>query len=196
VKLPKNGPALGSQLWLSCGTRERWNERPNPELTYERLFGQGRPMLSASTFILILSAALHGRSVPGSLRGKVTDGSGTAVSGAVVAAITEQGQVKVGITDTQGGYAIGNLFPGRYTIWAGGNGFSLYEDAGLGVRPGQAQRLDIRLRPILEGSQAVPLEIADRCDQPPASTRAGTGKSAAFVTPRLLPLSTQIPEPR
>jgi hypothetical protein len=133
-------------------------------------------MLSASTFILILSATLHARSVPGSLRGKVTDGSGTAVSGAVVAAITEQGQVKVGVTDTQGDYTIGNLSPGRYTIWAGGNGFSVYENAGLGVRSGRAQKLDICLRPNLEGSRTVRLEMAEvrvRRDAAPVSIRPG-----------------------
>jgi hypothetical protein len=77
------------------------------------LFDQGRHLLRASTFILFLSTGLHARSAPGSLRGRVTDGSGTAVSGAVVAAITGQGQVKVGITDAQGDYTIGDLSPGK-----------------------------------------------------------------------------------
>ena len=149
--------------------------------------------MSVAAFVLILSAALHARTVPGSLRGKVTDGSGTAVSGAVVAAITEQGQVKVGITDAQGDYTIGNLFPGRYTIWAGGNGFSLYENTSLGVRGGRAQTLDICLRPSLEGSTAVRLEMAEVgvCRHAASvSFRAGTvGKPEAletFVTPCLL----------
>jgi len=162
-------------------------------------FGQGRPMLSTSTFILILSATLHAQSVPGSLRGKVMDGSGTAVSGAVVAAITEQGQVKVGITDTQGDYTIHNLSPGRYTIWAGGNGFSLYENTSLGVRAGRAQTLDICLRSSEGGSNAVRLETAEaqRCrDRGPVPIRAAlAGKSAASATPSLLLLSTHPTEP-
>jgi Carboxypeptidase regulatory-like domain len=118
-------------------------------------------MLNASIFVLILSAALQARSVPGSLRGRVTDASGTAVSRAVVAAITEQGQIKFGITDTQGDYTIGNLSPGRYTIWAGVSGFSLYENTSFGVRAGRAQTLDICLRPNLGGSSAVRLEMAE-----------------------------------
>ena len=148
------------------------------------LFGQSKRMLRASTFILILPAALHARSVPGSLRGKVTDGSGTAVSGAVVAAITEQGQVKVGITGAQGEYAIGNLSPGRYTIWAGGSGFSLYENTRFGVRAGRAQTLDICLRPRRGGSSAVRLEMAEVrvCrDAKPVSLRAATAGTPAAL---------------
>ena len=149
------------------------------------LFSQGRPMLSTSTFILILSAALQARSVPGSLRGRVTDGSGTAVSGAVVAAITEQGQVKFGITDTQGDYAIGNLSPGRYTIWAGVSGLSLYENNSLGVRAGRAQTLDICLKPNLGGSSAVRLQMARirvRHKAARVSIRAGTaGRTIAML---------------
>jgi hypothetical protein len=120
-------------------------------------------VMVASAFILILSVTLHAGSVPGSLRGKVTDNSGTAVSGAVVAAITEQGQVKVGVTDGQGKYAIRNLSPGRYTIWAGGSGFSVYENSSLGVRAGRAQKLDICLRPN-PGLGAVPQEMAESGD--------------------------------
>jgi Carboxypeptidase regulatory-like domain len=145
-------------------------------------------MLNASTFILILSAALQARSVPGSLRGRVTDGSGTAVSGAVVAAITERGQVKVGITDTQGGYTIGNLSPGRYTIWAGVSGFSLYENTSLGVRAGRAQTLDICLRPNLGGSSAVRLQMAEvrvRRDAAPGSIRPRTARRPAAATQNL-----------
>ena len=134
-------------------------------------------MMRASTFILILSAVLQARSVPGSLRGRVTDGSGAAVSGVVVAAITEQGRVKVGITDPQGDYAIGDLSPGRYTIWAGESGFSFYENTSLGVRAGRAQKLDICLRPSLGGSSAIRLQMAEvpiRSDAAPVSIRAGT----------------------
>src|SRR6516165_8032429 len=119
-----------------------------------------RQMLRTTISMLILSTVLNARSVPGSLRGRVTDDSGAAVSGAVVAAITGQGRVKVGITDARGNYAIGDLSPGKYTIWAGGNGFSLYENSSLGVRAGRAQTLDIHLRPSLQGSSAVPLEMA------------------------------------
>jgi Carboxypeptidase regulatory-like domain len=136
-----------------------------------------RPMSNASIFVLILSAALQARSAPGSLRGRVTDGSGTAVSGAVVAAITEQGQIKFGITDTQGEYTIGNLSPGRYTIWAGESGFSFYENTSLGVRAGRGQTLDICLRPSLGGSSAIRLQMAEvpiRSDAAPVSIRAGT----------------------
>lgn len=141
------------------------------------LFGHGRPMLNASIFVLILSAALQARSAPGSLRGRVTDGSGTAVSGAIVAAITELGQVKFGVTDTQGDYAIGNLSPGRYTIWAGESGFSFYENTSLGVRAGRAQTLDICLRQSLGGSSAIRLQMAEvpiRRDAAPVSVRSGT----------------------
>src|SRR6516162_7468742 len=120
-----------------------------------------RQMLRTTISMLILSTVLNARSVPGSLHGRVTDVSGTAVSGAVVAAITGQGQVKVGITDAQGDYAIGDLSPGKYTIWAGRNGFSLYENMSLGVTAGRAQILDIRLRPSREGSSAVLLETAE-----------------------------------
>jgi hypothetical protein len=150
----------------------------------DELFDQGRHMLRASTFILFLSAGLHARSLPGSLHGRVTDGSGAAVSGAVVAAITGQGQVKVGITDAQGDYAIGDLSPGRYTIWAGRNGFSLYQNMSLGVTAGRARILDICLRPSQEGPSAVLLETAEvqfSRDAAPVSTRAVTARTPAAL---------------
>jgi hypothetical protein len=148
--------------------------------------------LRLSTFILILSAILHVRVVPGSLRGRVTDGSGTAVTGAVVAAITGQGQIKVGITDAHGEYTIGDLSPGKYTIWAGGNGYHLYENTSLGVRAGRSQTLDICLRSNPESSSADRLEMAKvrqgSNTELISDLRRHSGKLAAFAPPCLLSL--------
>jgi hypothetical protein len=158
------------------------------------VFVRGRPVLKASTFILIFSVALRAGWVPGSLRGKVTDGSGTAVSGVVVAAITEQGRVKVGVTDAQGDYTIDKLSPGRYEIWAGGNGFSVYENTSLGVRAGRALTLNICLRPSPEPPRAIRLEMVQvraGGEKALVSTPAGTGANPVAwgtpVTPFLAP---------
>jgi hypothetical protein len=123
-------------------------------------FSRGARALCAGALTLLFSARLLAQSVSSSLGGKVTDALGVAVPGVVVAAITEQGRVKVAVTDDQGRYAFRGLPPGKYTIWAGGDGFSLYENRSLHLLAGRARALDICLRPNSESSRLVMVEIA------------------------------------
>ena len=125
------------------------------------LFRRGMRILSAFASTLLFSAVLLARSGVGSLYGKVTDPLGTAVSGVVVAAITRQGRVRIGVTDNEGSFAISELAPGKYTIWAGGEGFSLYENSSFVVKTGQTQMLDIWLHPNSERSRVSLMETAE-----------------------------------
>ncbi len=112
-------------------------------------------------FCLIgFSAGLNARPAEGCLHGKVTDVSGAAVPGLTVAAITEYGRVRIGITDNQGRYIIKGLPPGKYTIWAGGEGYSFYENTRLAVAAGRTRDLNIRLRRSSEKSRGVVLLAA------------------------------------
>jgi len=122
---------------------------------------RNRRHLSAFALTLLLSTGLVAQPLAGRLRGRVIDPLGEAISGVAVAAITDQGRVRVGITDNQGRYAIGDLSPGKYTIWAGGEGFALYENPGLKVAAGLDKALDIRLRPSSGSSSITALETAE-----------------------------------
>lgn len=125
------------------------------------LFRRGLNVPGTLALLLFVSIGAPARPAAGNLHGTVTSTSGTPVPGVVVAAITERGRVKVAITDDQGRYSIAALSSGRYTIWAGGSGFSLYENFGIKVAAGRARELDIRLQPSWEG----PASLASERDE-------------------------------
>jgi hypothetical protein len=110
---------------------------------------------------LLASAALHAQPGAATLRGQVIGPAGEVVPGAVVAAIAEEGRVRLAVTNEQGRYAIQELRPGTYIIWAREKGFSLYENDDLEIKRGQAQTLDILLTPNPSGRLPVLRKVAN-----------------------------------
>ncbi len=113
-----------------------------------------------SVFILaiLISAALIGLTAPawaqsqaqssattGTLRGQVTDPSGAVVANATVAILVSGGQTLSSMTNRSGGYEIGNLAPGKYTVTANAQGFAVFVQNDVAVAAGQVAQFNISL---------------------------------------------------
>ncbi len=82
----------------------------------------------------------------GSITGRVTDFSGSAIPNASVTATEESTNVAVtGISNEQGNYQILFLRPGRYSVSTTVAGFKTFQRGGIEVRIGERIGLDIRL---------------------------------------------------
>jgi len=81
----------------------------------------------------------------GTLRGQVTDPSGAVVANATVAVLVSGGQTHSATTNRSGGYEIGNLPPGKYTVTANAQGFAVFVQNDVGVAAGQVAQFNIAL---------------------------------------------------
>ncbi len=81
----------------------------------------------------------------GTLRGQVTDPSGAVVTNATVAVLVSGGQTHSATTNRSGGYEIGNLPPGKYTVTANAQGFAVFVQNDVDVAAGQVAQFNIAL---------------------------------------------------
>ncbi len=81
----------------------------------------------------------------GTLRGQVTDPSGAVVANASVAVLVSGGQTHSATTNRTGGYEIGNLAPGKYTVTANAQGFAVFVQNDVDVAAGQVAQFNIAL---------------------------------------------------
>jgi len=81
----------------------------------------------------------------GTLRGQVTDPSGAVVANATVAVLVSGGQTHSAATNRSGGYEIGNLAPGKYTVTANAQGFAVFVQNDVAVAAGQVAQFNIAL---------------------------------------------------
>jgi hypothetical protein len=81
----------------------------------------------------------------GSLRGQVTDPSGAVVANATVAVLVSGGPTHSTTTNNTGGYEIGNLPPGQYTVTANAQGFAVFVQNDVNVPAGQVAQFTIAL---------------------------------------------------
>src|ERR1700722_9917244 len=81
------------------------------------------------------------------LHGQVTDPSGAVVPNATVAVIVSggTGQAHSATTTKTGGYEIGNLTPGKYTVTANAQGFAVFVQSDVDVAAGQNAQFNIAL---------------------------------------------------
>jgi len=91
------------------------------------------------------SAATHPTRRPGTLRGQVTDPSGAVVANATVAILVSGGPTHSATTGKTGNYEIGNLAPGKYTVTANAQGFSIFVQDDVEVAAGQSAQFNIAL---------------------------------------------------
>ena len=103
---------------------------------------QSAPQSSAQS-----SAQSPGQSTgpTGTLRGQVTDPSGAVVTNATVAVLVSGGQTHSAATSKTGGYEIGNLAPGKYTVTANAKGFAVFVQNDVDVAAGQVAQFNISL---------------------------------------------------
>ncbi len=118
--------------------------------------------LSAFILAILIPAALIGLAAPawaqspaqptspapattGTLRGQVTDPSGAVVANATVAVLVSGAQTHSVTTSKTGGYEIGNLPPGKYTVTANAQGFAVFAQSDVDVAAGQVALFNIAL---------------------------------------------------
>ena len=87
---------------------------------------------------LVAPAAAQSPAATGTLRGQVTDPSGAVLTNATVAVLVSGGQTHSVATNRSGGYEIGNLAPGKYTVTANAQGFAVFVQNDVDVAAGQA----------------------------------------------------------
>jgi hypothetical protein len=100
--------------------------------------------------LAILPLALGSRPVcaqsnTGTLRGQVTDPSGSFVSTATVIVTAPGGDAITANTNREGIYEVKGLAPGKYGLKVIAAGFTAFENPGVDVAAGQTQKLDVKL---------------------------------------------------
>ena len=113
-----------------------------------------RRKLSASAFLIAVLAILtaarfasaQSAAGTGTLRGQVTDPSGAVVAGAAIAVLQSGGATHSATSTRTGGYEIGNLPPGKYTVTANAQGFAIFVQNDVQVTAGEASQFNISLQ--------------------------------------------------
>src|SRR5271170_7265016 len=105
--------------------------------------------------ILLMIVSLFAGSLParcaaaqqatGGLRGQVTDPSGATVAGATILLTTPAGASLDTTTGKDGTYQFKNLAPGKYTVKAVAQGFSLFTQENVVISAGQIQTVNVAL---------------------------------------------------
>ena len=141
-------------------------------------------MLKLSVLILaiLILATLIGLAAPvsaqapapspttaGTLRGQVTDPSGAVVPNATVAIVVSGRQTHSATTNRSGGYEIGNLAPGKYTVTANAQGFAIFVQNDVAVAAGQVAQFNISLDISVQKEKVNVQEETPQVDVNPAS---------------------------
>src|SRR3712207_6631440 len=98
----------------------------------------------ALALVISAASALAQQPANSTLRGQVTDEFGGVIIGATVTVVDPAGKERTATTGEDGRYTLAGLTPGRYTVRAVSNGFSLYENAEVEIAAGRSD-LDITL---------------------------------------------------
>jgi Carboxypeptidase regulatory-like domain len=93
-------------------------------------------LLFAAVLLLLSSLAAVAQTGQGSLRGTVTDPSGAVVVNATVALVTADGKTISASTNKSGVYELRGIAPGKYTVTANAQGFSVFVQDDVDVPAG------------------------------------------------------------
>ena len=129
------------------------------------------PTLFAVLLVLLLaSPALRAQTAGGTLRGQVTDPSGSFITNATVIVTTPGGDAITATTNRDGIYEFKNLAPGKYGVKVIAQGFAAFETSNIEVLSAQIQKLDVPLTiEIREEKVTVTDQAAAALDTNPAN---------------------------
>src|SRR5579864_8955676 len=97
-------------------------------------FARASPILFAVLLVLLLaSPALHAQTAGGTLRGQVTDPSGSFITNATVIVTTPGGDAITATTNRDGIYEFKNLAPGKCGVKVIAEGFAAFESANVEI---------------------------------------------------------------
>ena len=138
--------------------------------------------LSVCILAILILATLAGLAAPasaqapapspttaGTLRGQVTDPSGAVVPNATVAIVVSGKQTHSATTNRSGGYEIGNLAPGKYTVTANAQGFAVFVQNDVAVAAGEVAQFNISLDISVQKEKVNVQEETPQVDVNPAS---------------------------
>ncbi len=111
-------------------------------------FGQVQKRTLTILIVLLSGMAclsLRAQTNTGTLRGQVTDPSGSAVGTATVLVTTPNGDAITANTNRDGVYEVKGLAPGKYGVKVIATGFTSFEKVDVDVAAGQTQKLDVKL---------------------------------------------------
>ncbi len=114
-------------------------------------------------------SASQSSAATGGLRGQVTDPSGAVVANATVAVLVSGGPTHSATTNKTGGYEIGNLPPGQYTVTANAQGFAVFVQNDVSVAAGQVAQFNIALDITVRQEKITVQENTTQVDTNPAN---------------------------
>src|ERR1700674_3285605 len=102
-------------------------------------------LLAAPLALLLASPGMLAQTTSGTLRGQVTDPSGSVIANAAVIVTTATGNALTAITNRVGIYESPSLFPGDNGVKVIAQGFAAFETSNVEILAGQIQKLDVPL---------------------------------------------------
>src|ERR1700739_1063435 len=102
-------------------------------------------LIAAGLASFLVLPPLSAQTATGTLRGQVTDPSGSVVANATVIVTTPAGNAITASTNREGIYEVKNLPPGKYGVKVIAQGFAPFEDADVQILAGQIEKLDVSL---------------------------------------------------
>ena len=120
----------------------------SPAMSALRIAKQALCLAAASLLTLAVSVpSLQAQVLYGSLTGTVTDGTGSAIPGAKIAAINATtGFARQSATDDRGTYLMNDLLPGTYEVTISKPSFGTVINKGVGIDINNLRRLDATLQ--------------------------------------------------
>jgi hypothetical protein len=133
-------------------------------------------------FVLLVfgpSSWAWGQTDAGTLHGQVEDPTGALIPRAQVSAISANGQAWSTTSNGSGGYEIGNLPPGRYSVAADAPGFARFAAENVTIAAGQTVQLNIALEIDVQKEK---VEVQDETSQ--VQVNPSNNASAIILTGR------------
>ncbi|HXA56819.1 MAG TPA: carboxypeptidase regulatory-like domain-containing protein [Candidatus Acidoferrum sp.] len=127
-------------------------------------FGARRVTAVVVCLLLLFSTQIWAQANTVSLRGTVTDPSGSAIAGAIVTATPASGTPVTATSDATGGYEIRGLAPGVYDVKVTATGFQDFDKPDTTVTVGHAASLDVPLLIQVEKQQVEVSSQAETLD--------------------------------
>ncbi|HEY6386040.1 MAG TPA: carboxypeptidase regulatory-like domain-containing protein, partial [Candidatus Acidoferrum sp.] len=122
---------------------------------------------------LLLAAAAGNRgqaqTATGTLRGQVTDPSGAAVTSATVLVTTPSGAATTATSNRDGIFEVTGLAPGKYGVKVIAPGFTTYENPGIDIAAGQAQKLNVSMSIEVQEQKVEVTDTTTKVDVNPAN---------------------------
>jgi len=130
-----------------------------------------RCIVFVTALLLAVTCAnvLIAQTTTGTLRGQVTDPSGAAVTSATVLVTAPSGAATTATTNRDGVFEVTGLAPGKYGVKVIAPGFTTYENPGIDIAAGQAQKLNVSMSIEMQEEKVEVTDTTTKVDVNPAN---------------------------